>query len=375
METDILIIGGGLSGLSLATTIEAQGRDWHLLEAQPDLGGRIRSQMIGAASFDLGPAWFWHGQPRIAALVHRLGLRVFEQFSSGAQIFQERSGTVHIHQGYSPMSGSLRLDGGMASLIRGLVQPLPGPRIRTGEAVTVLQKAGGRINAIHTSGTISARQVVLALPPRVAAERIQFEPALPRSAMEAVVALPTWMAGQAKILAVYDSPHWRKAGLSGDAMSQRGPMVEMHDASPADGGPYAIFGFVGVSAEVRALNPQHVVTAAQDQLVALFGAAMAEPLSIRMMDWALVPEIATSMDKASPSYHPSYGLPRDLRGVWDNTLFFGSTEMASQFGGFLEGALEAVEIVSSQLDMTCANDAPSRDMVAIAPEPRPLQRQ
>lgn len=349
METDILIVGGGLAGLSLAATLEADGRNWHLLEAQSTLGGRIRSPNIGGARFDLGPAWFWPGQPRMAALVRRLGIRVFEQFSAGAQVFEDRAGVVHVDQGYASMSGSLRVEGGMESLIRGLANALPANRMRTDETVTLLRHTGSRVAAYHKTGAISAQRVVLALPPRIAAETIRCEPALPEDAMAAMAAVPTWMAGQAKILAVYDKPYWREAGLSGDAASQRGPMVEMHDASPATGGPYAIFGFVGLPATTRALRKADVIIAARQQLVSLFGPAMADPLSIEMMDWAHEPQIATRLDQAPPSYHPSYGLPAALRDVWNGKLLFGSTEMASEFGGYLEGALEAAERTSAEL--------------------------
>jgi monoamine oxidase len=197
--------------------------------------------------------------------------------------------------------------------------------------------------AHHTSGSISARRVVLALPPRVATEAIRCEPALPKTALDAMAAVPTWMAGQAKILAVYDRPYWREAGFSGDAASHRGPMVELHDASPAIGGPYAIFGFVGLPAQTRALRVPEVIMAARRQLHSLFGPAMAEPLSIEMMDWARESQISTPMDQASPSYHARYGLPQALRGLWNGRLLFSSTEMAPEFGGFLEGALEAAE--------------------------------
>jgi monoamine oxidase len=349
METDILIVGGGLAGLSLAATLEAEGRDWYLLEAQPTLGGRIRSPEIGGAQFDLGPAWFWPGQPRMAALVKRLRISVFEQFSAGAQVFEDRAGLVHRHQGYASMSGSLRVEGGMGGLIQGLANALPGGNIRMGEAVTRLQQLDGRVLAHHTSGAISAQRVVLALPPRVAAETIRHEPALAENVMAAMTAVPTWMAGQAKILAVYNRPHWREAGLSGDAASQRGPMVELHDASPAAGGPYAIFGFVGLPVTTRALRKPDVISAARQQLVSLFGPAMADPLAIEMMDWAQAPQISTQLDQAPPSYHPSYGLPPALRAVWDGKLLFGSTEMAREFGGYLEGALEAAERTNAEL--------------------------
>ena len=32
-----------------------------------------------------------------------------------------------------------------------------------------------------------------------------------------------------------------------------------------------------------------------------------------------------------------------MRDLWDNRLMFAGTEVAAQFGGYLEGALEAAE--------------------------------
>jgi monoamine oxidase len=167
--------------------------------------------------------------------------------------------------------------------------------------------------------------------------------------MDAARAIPTWMAGQAKIVAVYDEPHWRKAGLSGEGMSQQGPMVEIHDASPVDGGPYALFGFVGVPPNIRARHHDEVVALALKQLQAMFGPDMAHPLSIRMMDWAQVPQIAAPLDQAPSGHHPAYGLPLALSDLWDKALIFGSTETAQDFGGYLEGALEAAERVADRL--------------------------
>ena len=74
IQTSPLIVGGGLSGLSLAYRLAAQGRDFMVLEARDRFGGRILGQDVGGGAFDLGPAWFWPGQPRIAALIARLGL-------------------------------------------------------------------------------------------------------------------------------------------------------------------------------------------------------------------------------------------------------------------------------------------------------------
>lgn len=349
METDIVIVGGGLSGLALADHLEKAGRNWHLLEAGSTLGGRIRSPMIAGGRFDLGPAWFWPGQPLIATLAERLGLQVFEQFSEGALAYQQPDGAVVAHRGMAPMQGSLRLAGGMIGLVDGLAASLPPERLHLDRPVTHLRREGERVIAVSGTGAISARQVVLALPPRIAADRIRFEPELPAHAMQAARAVPTWMAGQAKILAVYDRPYWREAGFSGDAMSRRGPMVEIHDASVMEGAPYGLFGFVGYPPETRERHRDALLDMAREQLAALFGPAMRKPLDLRMMDWADMVHVATALDRQADGTHPAYGLPEPLRGLWDGQLHFGSTETASGFGGYLEGALEAAQRASRDI--------------------------
>lgn len=345
METDILIIGGGLSGLALADRLQAAAKDWQLLEAGAALGGRIRSPEIAGGRFDLGPAWFWPGQPLMEALAARLSLPVFEQYSDGALAYQQRDGRVMVDRGYASMQGSLRIDGGMIGLINGLAAALPEERLHRNQKVTRLawESEGGRILAETGTLSISARQVVLALPPRVAAETISFEPPLPAAAMDAARAIPTWMAGQAKILAVYDRPHWREAGFSGDAMSQKGPMVEIHDASVARGGPYALFGFVGIQADLRLKHQPEILALAREQLVSLYGPAMAEPLALEIMDWAGEPLISTARDRQAVLSHPSPGLPAILTQIWNGRLRFGSTETAPGSPGYLEGALEAAK--------------------------------
>ena len=88
-QTDILIIGGGLAGCALAEMLTRAGRDFILVEARDRLGGRIKTTRVGADHFDLGPAWFWDGQPRMAAAVARFGLQVFDQFADGELSFED----------------------------------------------------------------------------------------------------------------------------------------------------------------------------------------------------------------------------------------------------------------------------------------------
>lgn len=358
MQTDILIVGGGLSGLSLADQLAREGRDFLLYEAQDRLGGRIMTNEIAGRKFDLGPAWFWPGQPRMADLVRRFKIPVFEQFSTGDLMFQDQTGAVHRGRGYASMEGSYRLDGGMGALIDALSNGLDPTRLMTGTRLTSVVHHVDGITAVLEQGnetlTVTARQIIFAVPPRVIAETVKFEPALDAEQIQSLKNVPTWMAGQAKILAVYDEPHWRMAGLSGDAMSHRGPMLEIHDASPVEGGPYALFGFLGVPANIRDAHRGEIEQAAVAQLSSLFGPKMAKPRALIFQDWATLPEIARPQDRTPVRSHPSYGLPRNLSGLVTQGIHFSSTETARGFGGFLEGALEAAEGAAKQLSLADA---------------------
>jgi monoamine oxidase len=339
-----LIIGGGLSGLALASALEADGHDYILVEARDRFGGRIMTERYGSGYYDMGPAWFWPGQPRIAALIANLELEKFDQYSIGIQMVEDERGQVHRGRGFASMQGSWRLKGGLDQLTHCLAERLPATRKRLNARVAKLAKTDDAITAkLIDSDTVSADRVVLALPPRVAA-RIDFVPSLPSDAMHAMQGIATWMAGHAKALAVYDRPIWREAGLSGDAVSHIGPMVEVHDASPAEGGPFALFGFVGVPPEGRTdgqVLRQNILA----QLGHLFGPEASEPQKLYLKDWAFDPHTATDAD-AKPLYaHPTYGMPRAMTGLWDGKLHFAGTEVAPQFGGYIEGALEAAENV------------------------------
>lgn len=348
MDTDILVIGGGLSGLALTGALIAAGQDALLFEARGRLGGRIECFETGNAAYDLGPAWFWPGQPRIGALIERFGLTQFDQFSEGALTFEDERGQVQRGRGFSSMEGSLRVKGGFGTLISALAEAVPEARLRLGSEVTSLIKGEDEVVATCADGQrLSARRVVLAMPPRVAC-RITFDPALPDTTMNAMSAVPTWMAEQAKAIALYDSPFWREAGLSGDAMSRAGPMVEIHDASPMHGGPYALFGFVGVPPAARE-DEDALKDAVRAQLGRLFGITALTPRKLMIRDWAQEVFTASVQDHAPLMAHPTYSLPDDMAGLWDDTLIFAGTEVAPQFGGYLEGALEAAEVVFAQL--------------------------
>lgn len=346
-----LIIGGGLSGLALADKLQAQGRDYHLLEARDRFGGRIITEQLHNGSyFDLGPAWFWPGQPRIAGEVLRLGLNKFDQYATGELTYEDESGRVQRGRGYASMEGAWRLKGGLGALTQSLVDRIPMVRRQLSAQVSSIQRTGGQCTARLVDGTThTADRIVLAMPPRLMA-KLEFSPALSPQTIRAMEAIPTWMAGQAKAVAVYDTPFWRSAGMSGDAISRRGPMVEIHDASPADGGPFGLFGFIGIPVAARA-NEQALREAVQTQFVRLFGENAAAPRKLFIKDWALDDYTSTRADSLPTHRHPTYGLPDAMTDLWDGALVAAGTEVAQGFGGFVEGALESAEVALQKLSI------------------------
>ncbi|KAB7615206.1 NAD(P)-binding protein [Amylibacter sp. SFDW26] len=347
-STDVIIVGGGLSGLALADHLEQAGIAYLILEARDRLGGRIKVGEYNDSFVDLGPSWFWPGQYRIADAVKRFGLKQFNQYAAGTLSFEDQNGEVHRNMGYASMEGSYRVKGGMTSVIKAYAGALDETKIITDAPVKTARLTNGVEVVLENGTVVKGQKLVLAIPPRVASN-IVYEPALSVPEIQALQAIPTWMGGQAKFVAVYDEPFWRKEGLSGDAMSRHGPMVEIHDASDMQTETGALFGFVGVPVHVRKGHNEDVAQAALQQLGRLFGEKALKPAKVFYQDWAEEPETSSEMDANPLGGHPSYGLPYALSNLWDGRLMLGSTETASQFGGFIEGALERAEQLANEI--------------------------
>lgn len=355
----IAIVGGGLAGLLAAVLLQQQGvRDVVLFEARDRIGGRILTAgadgafadptLAASDRFDLGPSWFWPAmQPQFDELVHALGLQRVAQFEDG-DVMVERAGTqppVRV-RGQSDGAGSVRLAGGIASLVAALSARLDPGCVRTGEAVRRLRRVDGQValDVETASGEVRvwhAEQVLLALPPRLAERSITFDPPLPPELARRWSDTSTWMAPHAKYVAVYDTPFWRDQGLSGAARSGRGPMAEIHDAS-VPGGPAALFGFVGVPATVRRGVREDVLrTHCRAQLVRLFGERAATPRADVLKDWALDPFTATAEDAESGGQHASAPPKAAQDGPWAGRLTGIGSEWSRDFPGYLAGAVDA----------------------------------
>lgn len=358
----IAIVGGGLAGLVAAWRLLQQGvRDVVLLEARTTLGGRILSVDAGGMGvdmaesaidrFDLGPTWFWPAlQPQLDRLIAELGLQRFGQFEDGDLLVERSAQTPPLRtHSFASEPPSMRLAGGTGGLVAALHARLDPAIVRTGHTVKRLRREADRVeltvdDAAGKPTVWHVEHVLLALPPRLAATRLQFEPALPAELARRWRATPTWMAPHAKYVAVYETPFWREQGLSGSARSSVGPMGEIHDVS-MPGGHAALFGFLGVPAPMRRQVTDSVLrTHCRAQLARLFGKRAGTPLGEALKDWAADPLTATDDDQDAAGQHaeaPSSGADE---GPWQGRLVGIGSEWSPQFPGYLAGAVDAAEL-------------------------------
>lgn len=350
IKTTVAIAGGGLAGLYAARRLHEAGIDFQLLEARDRFGGRILSVdaagLPSADGFDLGPSWFWPGMhPEMGRIVDALGLAGFPQYADG-DVVVERS-RIEAPQRFPVMRQepqSMRLAGGTGAIVAALVNALPRERLHAGARIGGIAMEEGAVllslDGLNGSRVIVAEQVILALPPRLAAAAIEFEPALDAETLERWRQTPTWMAPHAKFFALYDEPFWRGAHLSGTAQSALGPLVEIHDATTASGAA-ALFGFVGLNREQRlAVGEDTLVRAAVAQLARLFGPMAARPRATLFKDWAADPLTATGADRQADG-HPVADDRPWVSGAWAKRMSLAGSETSSTDPGYLAGALDA----------------------------------
>ena len=58
-ENRVIVLGGGFSGLSAATTLAHIGYSVKLIEKNEQTGGRARVYKEAGFVFDMGPSWYW----------------------------------------------------------------------------------------------------------------------------------------------------------------------------------------------------------------------------------------------------------------------------------------------------------------------------
>ena len=87
-EADVIIVGGGLSGLIAAGDVLAAGYEPLVLEADRRVGGRILTEDVEGVPLELGAQWIGDTHHRMEALASELGVGIYRQFEDGETSYE-----------------------------------------------------------------------------------------------------------------------------------------------------------------------------------------------------------------------------------------------------------------------------------------------
>lgn len=366
---DVIIIGAGMAGLTAAAELNRRGSRVLCLEARNRVGGRAHSHklpvtaQLGEATgvpvaVDLGASWYWPGEDTVTKLVNDLGVDTFDHYTAGDALLQgaipgQVPDGVHRLRGNMMGGPSRRFTNGAQTLAEALRETLPVGAVCTGTVVTALTDTGAGVEVKATDGrtgsvdVYSAASAILAVPPALAVDSIDFSPGLDDELEDTARRTPVWMGGVVKAVATYAGSPWRERGLAGTAMSRKGPFTEFQDLSDVTGTSGRLFGFAR-SEVFQGAEVDEIQSAFLHQLIAIFGDDAAHPTSVSVIDWSrekfTSPQASRDDQRAllpsSPS-SVSYGQPVFTAGQWDGRLQWASTETDDLFGGHMEGACRA----------------------------------
>ena len=288
---------------------------------------------VGRAYFHTACEAIWAAEPGDLSLLHALfyahsgtDLETLIAVDSGAQ--QDRI-----------VGGSVRIAEAMAAEL--------GDRVRLGQPVRVIGQDTTGVRVECRDGTsYDGTDVIVTLPPTLAG-RLEYAPALPSWRDQLTQRLPA--GSVVKVFAVYDEPFWRRAGLNGQAASDRGPVKVTFDNSPPSGTPGVLMGFLeGHEARmwVRRSDAERR-EAVLSCFARYFGARAAEPLEYVEKDW-MAEEYTRGCYGAhfTPGVWTAYG--EALRQSVGRIHWAGA-ETSPVWNGYLEGAVRTGEQVAGRL--------------------------
>ncbi len=236
------------------------------------------------------------------------------------------------------VGGSHRLSQRLAEALgEGLVLEAPVRRIA---------QDGGGLDVEADGFQARAHRVVVAVPPPLAA-RISFAPSLGGRRDQ----LTQRMANGAltKCAAVYPEPFWRDQGLSGQAVSDGGPVTTTFDNSPPDGSPGVLLGFIAGAEAIRHARRSEADRrrAVLESFERLFGEQAAKPGIYLETAWA---EEEWSRGGPVCSFAPGALVPygEALRQPAGRVHWAGA-ETATVWCGYMEGAVRSGERAAEEV--------------------------
>jgi monoamine oxidase len=348
VKTNIIIIGAGLTGLTLAYYLRDQNVEVILLEARERLGGRIYTkQNPDTAPIELGATWISKQHTEILELLSELEQNVFEQKFGDSAIYEPIS-TSPFQLVSLPKTDdtSYRVKNGTQQIIERLVSKLDPNQIYTGQAIKSIRKKGNTIIAKSNTHEFEASIIISTLPPLLFVNSIKVNPQLPNELIEIAERTHTWMGESIKIALTYDKDFWTENHLSGTIFSNVGPIPEMYDHSNFEDSLYALKGFL--NGAYFGIQKNERLSLILNQLEKYYGEQVKNFISYEELVWKNEP-FTTIESSAYILPHQNNGNPVYQKGYLNDSLFLAGTETSTFYSGYMEGAISSAKHIYSRL--------------------------
>ncbi len=355
----IIIIGAGLSGLLTAYRLKTDGIPFKILEARTRVGGRINT-VYGTdhTPLEMGATWFGIQHKYLIALLEELGIKYFEQYMDGTVFFQPFSTSPAESIQIPSQPPSYRISGGTSNLINTLYQKLDKTDVLLDQPVKQIKFHKNSVQVIAKK-VFEGNKVILSIPPKLWAKKILFEPQLPNDLMNIATQTHTWMEESIKIALTYDQPFWEQENISGTLFSNTGPITELYDHSNHERSKYALCGFVNAS--FTSLDYAERRARVINQMKNVFGVKAEEFMHYEECIWS--DEENTFEKNDRPLFpHQNNGNPIFTESFFDNKLLISSSESASVFPGYMDGAVYSANITAKKITSASSVKSSARNL-------------
>ncbi len=449
-DADVVIVGGGLSGLFAARELSRAGVEPLVLEADTRTGGKILTvPTVDGVPLELGAQWIGDTHERMHRLAAELGVETYPQLDVGETAYElGDTGVLRQEAFYGRFAAELaavdevlaRLDD-LAATVRPEA-PWTAPRATEWDAITAgawydaqgldpvgralleictvgilavptvevsflhllftlstcgvgaalfSEAEGGAQTARFVGGTTAipdrlaaevaqhvlldapvqtiehaadsvtvhcrggrvfrGRRVIVAIPPALAG-RILYDPPLPGVRDQLTQRMPH--ASAMKAFFVYDEPFWRDDGLNGQLISDAGPARMSNDTCVPGHDAGVLLAFLeGEQARQAARRPEaERRSLLTEQLVRTFGPRAGVPAAYVDGEWGERPWTRGCYNaNLGPLVWTHFGSALTLPV---GPIHWASTDTASVWSAYMEGAVEAAERAVGEVLATLA---------------------
>lgn len=347
VKTDILILGAGLTGLTLQYLLQKEGYQSILIEARNRIGGRILTIEKEGLPIEMGATWLGKKHRHLFELLKEMNLGTFPQ-ELGRQAIYEPISTSPFQLVTLPENNepSYRIKGGTATLINRLSDTINKETVILNQEVRSITNKETSIHTETNTQTFESNVVVSTIPPYLLKKSITFNPALPTTIAKLLSSTHTWMGESIKIGLTFDKPFWRESGTSGTVFSNVGPIPELYDHSNIENNRFALKGFLNGNyfSVTREDRKQLVI----NQLKKYFGSRIEAFTEYHELVWAKEAYTYTPYEHHVLP-HQNNGHPLFQQSLFDGKFYIAGSETASAFSGYMDGAVRSAYFVKDQL--------------------------